>query len=306
MRTKPRTALLALLAGLTILGGGRLSADPPSDAERQAAEFRAAREKVAQLEAKLKASATLNEQLREDTEALLKLTRARSEETKKQLAVLEEDLKAAAAQAKELAAQNAALEKDLLTEKKKSAEFEAFIKATRAEAAQSLADKNALKKQLNAAEAAALNLREAANKARDKQVAAEIARIALQEVNRQLEERTQDLVKENARLTKQLQTGHTGAGVTLTAVSAPNPPNFKVDGKVLNVTPDGLVEISVGSDAGLKKDHTLEVFRTTPRPQYLCMIRIVTVDTNRSVGQIVGKPVKLERGDNVTSKITDK
>jgi hypothetical protein len=228
------------------------------------------------------------------------------DDPKKQLDTIQSEMAAKDASVNALMAQVRGLEKDLETERKKSAEFDAIVKAKLLEAAQSLADKNALKKQLNDAEGANVKLLEAANKARDKQVAAEIALIAVKEVNKQLEERTQDLVKENVRLAKQLQGGNTGpAGVTLTSLSAPNPPTFKVDGKVLNVTSDGLVEISVGSDAGLKKGHTLEVFRTSPKAQYLCMIRLITVDNNRSVGQIVGKPVLLQRGDNVSSKITD-
>jgi hypothetical protein len=228
------------------------------------------------------------------------------DDVKKKVDTVLSEMAAKDAQVNALMAQVRGLETDLQAERKASADLIAAGKARDLEAAQSLTEKNTLKNQLNAAEAANVKLLDAANKARDKQVAAEIARIALQEVNKQLEERTQDLVKENVRLAKQLAGGNTGpAGVTLTSLSAPNPPSFKVEGKVLGTTPDGLVEISVGSDAGLKKGHTLEAFRTSPKAQYLCMIRLITVDHNKSVGQIVGKQVQLQRGDNVSSKITD-
>jgi chromosome segregation ATPase len=218
---------------------------------------------------------------------------------------LESEIAIKDAQVKALMAQVGALDKDLAVEKKKNTEFNAIVAALQLAEKQGLADKNTLKSLLNAAEAENVKLLAAANTARAEKVKAEIDLIATKEVNRQLEERTQDLIKENVRLARQLATGNTGpAGVTRESLSAPNPPPFAVDGKVMDVR-DGLVELSVGGDAGLKKGHTLEMFRTSPKPQYLCMVRLVTVEGNKSVGQIVGKPLAPpQKGDTVASKIT--
>ncbi len=70
-----------------------------------------------------------------------------------------------------------------------------------------------------------------------------------------------------------------------------------------------LVEISIGSDDGLSKGHTLSVYRTgqtTGRaPKYLGDIRLLYVTSDRSVGAVVlrAKNGVIERGDNVTTKI---
>src|SRR5439155_25807060 len=71
---------------------------------------------------------------------------------------------------------------------------------------------------------------------------------------------------------------------------APNPPPVLVEGQVKEVAKDGSVRLSVGSDAGLAKGHTLEVFRPVPAassPMYITRIRIIEI----SAGESVGKPV---------------
>jgi hypothetical protein len=76
-----------------------------------------------------------------------------------------------------------------------------------------------------------------------------------------------------------------------------------VDGKILAVN-DNLVEISVGSDAGLMVGHTLDVFRLTPKSKYIGMIRIVRVEKTKAVGQLLGKATaSLQLGDEVASKL---
>jgi hypothetical protein len=221
-----------------------------------------------------------------------------------QVSKLRDEIAVKDQQVKSLTASNDALEKSLIAANKKNAEYDAIIKAHQVADKQTLDDKNRLKTLLQEEVKANTDLRIAANKAREDKVAAEIRATALEETNKQLTERAQDLVKENARLAKQLQTGSTGlTGVTTLSLSAPNPPAFAIDLKVLGAD-DGLVEISGGSDAGLQKGHTLDVFRLSPKSQYLCMIRLITVEPHKSVGQIVGKPVMpVQRGDNVASKI---
>lgn len=92
-------------------------------------------------------------------------------------------------------------------------------------------------------------------------------------------------------------------------LAKPTPPPTKVNGLIEKVDPkDGsLVVISVGSDAGLAKDHTLEVYRLKPAPKYLGMIQIIEVSPNKAVGRLIRRakaPIAmLEAGDHVTSSL---
>jgi len=144
----------------------------------------------------------------------------------------------------------------------------------------------------------------AANKAKTQ---AEIELIAVRDTNKGLEERMQDMIKEIARMRQQAAaagTPSTGTG-TGAALTSRNPPTMPLEGKVLDVGGSGeRIQISIGSDAGLQTGHTLEVFRTSPKPQYLGYVRIIKVTPTAAVGQIIGKPVApLQRGDNVVSKL---
>jgi hypothetical protein len=87
-----------------------------------------------------------------------------------------------------------------------------------------------------------------------------------------------------------------------------NPPPENVDGVVKSVDPSGgLVTITIGSDAGLHKGHTLEVFHLDKDPKqskYLGTIRILEVTAKEAVGQVVGRATApLQTGDRVASKL---
>jgi hypothetical protein len=87
-----------------------------------------------------------------------------------------------------------------------------------------------------------------------------------------------------------------------------NPPAKDVEGVIKRVdTGSGLVTISVGSDAGLVKGNTLEVFRTAPTPKYLGTLQVVdtkpTEAVCRSVGRMPGAP---QVGDRVASRLKEK
>ena len=89
-----------------------------------------------------------------------------------------------------------------------------------------------------------------------------------------------------------------------------NPPAKSVRGCVLKVDPkDGsLVEISLGTDDGLKQNHTLEVFRTKPEPRYLGVVRIVDTTASRSVGRMIVPPgedkrPQVKEGDEVADRL---
>jgi hypothetical protein len=90
-------------------------------------------------------------------------------------------------------------------------------------------------------------------------------------------------------------------------VVRPNPPGANVRGKVQRVDPNGLVQITIGRDSGLALGHTLEVYRLRPQPKYLGMIRIVTTEPDRAVGQLVtratGSQLEIQPGDEVASSV---
>jgi hypothetical protein len=104
---------------------------------------------------------------------------------------------------------------------------------------------------------------------------------------------------EKERLIAKLQAGPKG-------IQASTPPANvrgiieKVDAK------DGLVQISLGSDQGLKKNHILQVQRTKPRAEYLGQIRLLDVDFHKSIGRwIAPRPEgkRLQPGDQVVSSL---
>ncbi len=79
-----------------------------------------------------------------------------------------------------------------------------------------------------------------------------------------------------------------------------------VEAKVLTNPSDGLLEISLGADAGLHKGHRLEVFRTgSGGPTYLGRVEVVEAVPDRSVCKIIPEYQKgaIQKGDHVASKL---
>jgi hypothetical protein len=90
-----------------------------------------------------------------------------------------------------------------------------------------------------------------------------------------------------------------------------NPPSENVEGVVKRVEESsGLMTISIGSDAGLAKGHTLELFRLAEEPRqskYLGTVRILEVSAKESVAQPVGRLAdKPKVGDHVASQLRGK
>jgi hypothetical protein len=83
-----------------------------------------------------------------------------------------------------------------------------------------------------------------------------------------------------------------------------NPPSEPVEGTVAKVdAKSGLVTLSVGSDAGLEKGHTLEVYRVNPA-KYLGTVRVIQVTPHEAVAQPVGRTqAPIQAGDKAASKI---
>jgi hypothetical protein len=91
------------------------------------------------------------------------------------------------------------------------------------------------------------------------------------------------------------------------AASAKNPPAENVEGLIKQIdAKSGLVTITLGSDAGLAKGHTLEVFRLSPAPKYLGTIRIVEVTATQAVGRPTERTAALQLGDRVASQLLKK
>jgi Cu/Ag efflux protein CusF len=87
------------------------------------------------------------------------------------------------------------------------------------------------------------------------------------------------------------------------AAARKNPPAEKLDGVVKQVdVAAGLVTISIGSDAGLQKGHTLEVFRIKPQPRYVGTLTVVEVQPTTAVGRVKGGKDAVQVGDLVASR----
>jgi hypothetical protein len=123
-------------------------------------------------------------------------------------------------------------------------------------------------------------------------------------------ERARTLERQVQELTKQLEQERVEAAnkamTTPGQQLVPRPPPDDVKGIVKAVGADGLVSISIGSDAGLLRGHTLEVFRTEPKAEYLGRLQIIQVDAHEAVGRMLTpKFSKLVKpNDTVASSVT--
>jgi hypothetical protein len=123
------------------------------------------------------------------------------------------------------------------------------------------------------------------------------------------EQRNNALLDQNEKLTKQLQTAQQQGGGTPAApgreVARNNPPPEDVEGLIKATDPQsGYLTLSIGSDAGLTKGNTLEVYRLKPEPTYLGRIEILAVRPDEAVARPVSRPRGLlQAGDRVASHI---
>jgi len=77
----------------------------------------------------------------------------------------------------------------------------------------------------------------------------------------------------------------------------------KVEGVVLEISGKDLIEISIGSDDGLKVGHSLDVYRDNT---YLGRVVVRRTDPDRAVGQMIKalQRGQIKRGDRVTTKFS--
>jgi len=75
----------------------------------------------------------------------------------------------------------------------------------------------------------------------------------------------------------------------------------KVDGVVLAIGRDNLLEISLGSDDGIQSGNTLEVFRAN---KYKGRVQVVHTAPDKSVAKILPgfQQAKIERDDRVATR----
>ena len=70
----------------------------------------------------------------------------------------------------------------------------------------------------------------------------------------------------------------------------------RIEGDLATITP--------GGDAGVVRDQELQVYRTTPRPEYLGTIKIVAVLPHEAVGRLQGpKRFQVKKGDEVAANL---
>ena len=122
-------------------------------------------------------------------------------------------------------------------------------------------------------------------------------------------DRVQTLEKQNRELVQALESEREKTAERLEVAGGKElirrPPPDDVQGTIKAIGRDGLVAITIGSDHGLLRGHTLEVFRTQPKAQYLGVIRLVEVKPHEAVGVMLTPQFRnlIRKGDQVASRI---
>ena len=132
--------------------------------------------------------------------------------------------------------------------------------------------------------------------------AAQIEKRAVQDMNNRLEAQLQQMAKDMARIRAN------GGSTTTARAGGKNPPHEDVEGLVKNADSSGLMTLTIGSDAGLTKGHTLELFRLNPsmpsQSRYLGTVRVLEATATQAVAQPVGRlAAPPQPGDRVASRI---
>jgi hypothetical protein len=232
------------------------------------------------------------------------------DEAQKAKAEADSRVAAVEAQAKLLRDEIEGYRTQLATAAKKVSDADARVLA--AETTAKAAEADALRRQADAEKIRATLAQEISkntelvkheNEMRDRAVAAEIQVKSLTSRNNSLENQLQDSAKDVARLKQNL-----GSSSRSLVASADNPPPDNVEGLVKVADPGGYLKLTIGSDAGLVKGHTLELYRlATNRNQqskYLGRVRILDVTPHEAVAQPLGRlNDKPQAGDHVSSHI---
>jgi hypothetical protein len=116
-----------------------------------------------------------------------------------------------------------------------------------------------------------------------------------------------DQVREVNQALVRAQAGVDPGKTAMIKPNQPNRPAVEIEGKITKVL-DNLVQISLGTDHGIKENNTLDVYRLQPEATYLGMIRITDAYHHTSVGRFTPantavRAPQLKEGDVVSSKI---
>ncbi len=132
---------------------------------------------------------------------------------------------------------------------------------------------------------------------------------------RSTQERNEALLAEIERLNRKIAEVEAGAYApkTIRDLNRLNPPPVYVKGIIEQVDAKDrlLVQVSLGTDQGVNKYHTLEVYRTSPQPEYLGTIRIEEAFHHKSIGRLMRPSLAASRtglkaGDQVASSLTNR
>jgi hypothetical protein len=76
-----------------------------------------------------------------------------------------------------------------------------------------------------------------------------------------------------------------------------------LDGFVTTVRNSNLIEVSLGSDEGLRKGHTLDIYRQDG--SYIARVQVIDVNSDRAVARIIPKYLQgvIRKGDRVATKL---
>jgi hypothetical protein len=133
--------------------------------------------------------------------------------------------------------------------------------------------------------------------------------VNLEQRVRTMDEKQMQTLKDYALLQKFIRIkGFEGEPKDVAGLVEPPPPGIQA--MVLSTKKGGrrgsdLVEISLGSDAGLSKGNELYVYRAEGRGKYLGKIRLESVDYRTAVGVVIesSKNGEIRKGDDVTTKL---
>jgi hypothetical protein len=208
---------------------------------------------------------------------------------------LDQDLKAEAAK-------NTGLQRQLADEMKKTNEQTAIAAAAQVDAKTRQADNERMLTAIKERDKANSDLVADNKKEREDRVNAEIQMRTAVLNSQKMEERLRDAMRDLAKRSQPA-----GTTTTVSKTNAPNPPQESVEGLVSQVDQGGLMKLTIGSDAGLREGHTLDLYRIAAVPsqsQYLGMVRIRKVTPNEAVAEPVGRmAAQPQRGDQVSSRI---
>jgi hypothetical protein len=208
----------------------------------------------------------------------------------------ENDLAVVTKQLKDEQAKNATLAAQMEQEQEKTNKSDATVKATASDVSRREEEVKRLEDTVKTDNDRIKELVDSSNQLRDRAVAAEIE-------SKSLKERNVNLTAKLEEISKELIRSKNGTGGGTATVNAKNPPPENVEGMITKADSSGLLTLSIGSDDGLLKGHTLEVFRLNPA-KYLGTVRVIEVTPHEAVAQPLYRPLgPIQQGDKVASKI---